>query len=166
MNFRSIWRLNFENSVQPSKWFLPKSPTGVSEPQTAQNNFSKAHAEPPEGSLQPSLQTGSQCFNSLIDSSGREWRHHVAYAGFMSPVQPQRSKVWSHFTKKDGNRATCKVDISSQGGNTTSMQKLLMNVAFSIRSGLTLVNLIPAATLAWPRLIGKFICISATTAGD
>ena len=70
----------------------------------------------------------------------------------MAPTRFKRSKVWLHFTKKDGNKATsshCKVEITASGGNTTNMQKHLRtqhaitSVVFLTRFGLMDLN--PAA---------------------
>ena len=98
---------------------------------------------------------------TLRSVAQRAWRRHtpVQPAGNMAPKRHKRSKVWLHFTKKDDDRATCKVDITTKGGNTSNMQKHLhtqhaitMNVAFLIRSGLNL-NPAAAATLVRPLLL-------------
>ena len=146
------------------------------------------------------LRTGSQCFNSLesfanfsndslINSSGRERRHHtrcVAYASHAmcvaSPVQPavnskhgaqavyNSSKVWLHFTKKDDNRATCntcKVDISSKGGNTTNMQKHLRSQhAISINECCVFDPLRTNVSESQPSSSSKISMSSANTADN
>ncbi|XP_054610908.1 uncharacterized protein zgc:153990 isoform X2 [Dunckerocampus dactyliophorus] len=49
----------------------------------------------------------------------------------MAPTRRKRSKVWLHFTRKDVNWATCntcRMAVSSKGGNTTNMHKHLHTV--------------------------------------
>ena len=93
------------------------------------------------------IENGSQCFNSLesvlqtihlsIPVGENDVTSHVAWrvqcsqqsTVNMAPKRYKRSKFGYTSLKKDENRATCntcKVDITSKGGNTTNMQKHLL----------------------------------------